>query len=112
VLLASAAGCIEGDQTPIRVTSVKFNGVKAVKLNEIRSVLATVQSSKLPWGTKHYFTRQDFDADLKRIVAFYNDRGFPDAKVRSFDVKLNKTQDAVAITLNIEEGRPVLVEQI
>ena len=45
-------------------------------------------------------------------MAFYKDRGFPDAKVRSFDVKLNGPQDAVAVTLNIDEGQPVLVEQI
>ena len=45
----------------------------------------------------------------KRIVAFYKDRGYPDAKVTSFDVKLNDKQDAVAVTVNIDEGQPVLV---
>ena len=93
-------------------TRLKFTGVKAVDLGQLRSVLATVQSSKLPWGEKHYFTRQQFDADLKRIVAFYRDRGYPDAKVTSFDVKLNDKQDAVDITVNIEEGQPILVERI
>ena len=111
-LLAGVAGCVEGEQGAVRVTSVKFTGVKAVTPAQIRSVLATVQSSKIPWGTKHFFTREQFEADLKRIVAFYKDRGFPDAKVRSFDVKLNGTQDAVDVTLNIDEGQPVLVEQI
>jgi outer membrane protein assembly complex protein YaeT len=91
---------------------VRFTGVKAVKVGVLRSVLATTQSSHLPWGHKNYFQRQEFDADLKRIVAFYHDRGFPDAKVTSFDVKLNDKQDAVDITLNIDEGRPILVEGI
>ena len=89
----------------MRVTSVKFTGVKAVKQGQLKSVLATVQSSKIPWGTKHFFTREQFEADLKRIAAFYKDRGFPDAKVRSFDVKLNDKQDAVAVTINVDEGR-------
>jgi len=91
---------------------VKFNGVKAVKAGQLKSVLATVQSSKLPWGDKHYFTREQFEADLKRVTAFYRDRGYPDAKVRSFDVKMNDKQDAVDVTLNIDEGQPIVVEKL
>ena len=112
LLLAGLAGCIEGEQSPIRVNSLKFNGVKAVKAGQLKSVLATQASSKLPWGDKHYFTRNQFDADLKRVVAFYRDRGYPDAKVASFDVKMNGKQDAVDVTLSIEEGQPLLVEAV
>ncbi len=83
-----------------------------MKVGDLRSVLATAQSSRLPWGTKHYFQREQFEADVKRIAAFYHDRGYPDAKVTSFDVKLNDAQDAADVTVNIDEGRPVLVEQI
>jgi outer membrane protein assembly complex protein YaeT len=112
VLLAGLAGCVEGEQGAVRVSSVKFTGVKAVKSGQLKDVLATVQSSKLPWGAKHFFTREQFEADLKRIVAFYRDRGFPDAKVRSFDVKMSDKQDAVDVTVNIEEGQPIVVEAV
>jgi outer membrane protein assembly complex protein YaeT len=111
-LIAATAGCVEGEQSAVRVKSLKFTGVKAVEPGQLKDVLATVQSSKLPWGTKHYFTREQFEADLKRIVAFYRDRGFPDAKVRSFDVKMNDKQDAVDITLHVEEGQPIVVEAV
>lgn len=94
------------------MTSLKLTGVKAINSGQLKSVLATVRSSKLPWGTKRYFSREQFEADLKRIVAFYKDRGYPDARVTSFDVKLNNAQDAAAITINIDEGRPIVVEQI
>jgi outer membrane protein insertion porin family/translocation and assembly module TamA len=106
------SACVTGEQGPIRVTAVKLTGVKAVSTSQVKSILATVQSSKLPWGTKRYFSRERFDADLKRIVAFYQDRGYPDAKVASFDVKLNNAQDAAAVTINIDEGQPIVVEQI
>src|SRR6185503_19696910 len=53
-----------------------------------------------------------FEADLKRIEAFYRDRGFPDARVRSFDVTLNDAQDKVDVTLDISEGEPIRVESI
>ena len=56
------------------VHSLRFNGVTAVDEELLRSVLATRQSSKLPWGRKRTFTRARFDADLKRIQAFYADR--------------------------------------
>lgn len=111
-LLPGLSGCVEGEQGAVRVTSVKFTGVKAVKPGQLKSVLATIQSSKLPWGTKHFFTREQFEADLKRVAAFYKDRGFPDAKVVSFDVKLNAKQDAVAVTINVDEGQPILVEMV
>ena len=110
-LLAAVSGCIEGDQT-VRVAHLKFTGVKAIDVGQLRSALATAQSSRLPWGTQHYFTRQQFEADLKRIVAFYRDRGYPDAKVTSFDVKLNQQQDAADITVDIDEGQPIVVEKI
>jgi outer membrane protein insertion porin family/translocation and assembly module TamA len=78
----------------------------------LKDALATKQSSKIPWGRKTYFNRSRFDADLKRIQAFYQDRGFPDAHVANFDVKLNDKQDTVDVTLTIAEGDPVTVASI
>src|SRR5688572_17748762 len=103
LLCAAAAACKEGG---VKVSSFKFNGTKAVSASQLKSVLATAASSRLPWGTKRYFSREQFEADLKRIVAFYKDRGYPDARVTSFDAKLNDAQTSVSITVNIEEGEP------
>ncbi len=105
-----AAACKE--EGTIKVHSLKFQGVKHVNEARLKNALATRQSSKLPWGRKYYFDRSRFDADLKRIQAFYTDRGFPDARVTSFDVKLNDKQDAVDITLDIAEGNAVVVKAI
>src|SRR5205085_7120559 len=109
-LAVAAAACKE--EGTIKVHSLKFNGVKAVDESRLKDALATKQSSKLPWGKKTYFDRARFDADLKRIQAFYADRGYPDARVTGFDVKLNDKQDAVDLTLNIAEGDPVTVVAI
>ncbi len=110
VTLVGLAGCKE--EGGVKVTSMTFNGVKAVKASQLKSVLATNASSKLPWGEKRYFSREQFEADLKRIVAFYHDRGYPDARVTSFDAKLSDDQKSVAITLNISEGQPLVAERI
>jgi len=106
----SSAACKE--EGTITVHSLKFSGVKAVDEGRLRDALATKPSSKLPWGKKAYFDRSRFDADLKRIQAFYADRGYPDARVTGFDVKLNDKQDQVDVTLTISEGEPVTVAAI
>lgn len=109
-VLASAAACKEGGT--IKVHSLSFKGVNKVDESRLKDALATRQSSKIPWGKKYFFDRSRFDADLKRMQAFYADRGFPDARVTGFDVKLNDKQDEVDLSVTIAEGDPVLVKTI
>ena len=109
-LLLAGAACKE--EGTIRVHKLTFNGVHAVKVSELESALATKQSSRLPWGKKTYFDRSRFDADLKRIQAFYADRGYPDARVSGFDVKPNAKQDGVDISVTISEGDPLKVAAV
>src|SRR5581483_7749994 len=89
-----------------------FKGVKGVDKSQLMKALATHPSSKLPWGKKNYFDRSRFDRDLARIRAFYADRGYPDARITAFDVKLNKKQDAVDVTVTIDEGSPIVVAAV
>ncbi len=110
VVLLAAAACKE--EGGVKVSSFTFHGTNGVTPAQLMSVLSTSASSKLPWGTKHYFSRDQFEADLKRIVAFYKDRGYPDARVTSFDTTLNPDQTSVKISVTIEEGAPVVVEQV
>jgi outer membrane protein assembly complex protein YaeT len=108
--LIVTAGCRE-DGT-VKVDSISFEGVSAVETSRLEEALATKASSFLPWGRKRFFDRARFDADLQRIQAFYADRGYPDARVTSFDVKLNDKQDAVDVTLTISEGEPVTIAAV
>lgn len=100
------------DKTGVTVRSLKFAGVKQVDEAQLRSVLATRASSRLPWGRKEKFDRSDFEADLERIRAFYVDRGFPDARVTSFDVNLNEAGDRVSLVIHVSEGQPIRVAEL
>jgi outer membrane protein insertion porin family/translocation and assembly module TamA len=118
VALAFTAVACNEDGT-VAVHSLKFNGVRNVDVTRLKNALATRENTKvpvvgweLPWGKKNYFDRGRFDADLKRIEAFYADRGYPDARVTDFDVKLNDKQDSVDVTLTIDEGQPVRVVSV
>jgi outer membrane protein assembly complex protein YaeT len=112
LIVVSLAVTACNEEGTITVRRLRFDGVRAVDESRLRGALATRQSSRLPWGRKQFFDRSRFDADLKRIQAFYADRGYPDARVTGFDVKLNDKQDAVDITLTIAEGEPVNVAAI
>ncbi|HUP38562.1 MAG TPA: BamA/TamA family outer membrane protein [Vicinamibacterales bacterium] len=110
LLAATAASCREtGD---VQVTSIKFTGASAVPASELKGVLATRESGFLPWSRKRFFDRPEFDRDVKRIEAYYADRGYPRAKVVGVDVELNDAKDKVAITVDINEGEPTIVETV
>jgi outer membrane protein insertion porin family/translocation and assembly module TamA len=109
-VLILAAACRE--EGGVKVTGFTFKGNQAVASAQLKKVLATQAGSKLPWGQKQYFSREQFEADLKRIAAFYTDRGYPDARVTSFDVQLSQDQTSVDITVNISEGEPIRAERI
>jgi len=111
-LLAVACSAACKDEGSVRVHRLSFKGVKAVDEERLKNALATHQSSIIPWGRKYSFDRSRFDADLKRVQAFYADRGYPDARVTSFDVKLNDRQDEVDLTVTVVEGEPVRVAAI
>jgi outer membrane protein insertion porin family len=111
LLIAFAAtSCREtGD---VQVTSIKFRGTNAVTDAELKDILATRESGFLPWSRKRFFDRAEFDRDVQRIKAFYADRGYPTASVTGVDVALNDAKDKVAITVEINEGEPVIVENV
>jgi len=109
-LALAGAACHE--EGAIKVKSLDIKGAKRVDVGELKNALVTKESSWIPWGPKKYFDRSRFDADLKRIQAFYADRGFPDARVQSVDVDMNDAKDAVSITVHVSEGEPIIVEDV
>jgi outer membrane protein assembly complex protein YaeT len=112
LVICVSAGVACHEEGTIRLKSIEFSGVSHVDEGQLKRALASKESSWIPWGKKHYFDRSTFDADLKRIVAFYADHGFPDARVQSVDVQMNEKKDAVTIKLAIDEGQPVLVREL
>ena len=75
-------------------------------------MISTTESPKVPWGPREYFSREEFEADLKRVVAYYRDRGYPDVRVKSFDARLSDDQKSVRLRIDIEEGEPIRVERV
>jgi outer membrane protein assembly factor BamA len=112
LVVGGALPAAAADEPRIEVHSLSFRGVRQVDAGELKTGLATRVSSRLPWGKKALFDRTKFEADLERIRAFYVDRGFPDARVTSFDVRLNPRNTRVDITVSISEGDPIRVASV
>lgn len=100
------------DEGTVVVRSLTFRGADHIDHARLRTALATRVSSRLPWGRKALFDRSRFEADQRRVQAFYADRGFPDAKVSGVDARLNNRKDAVDLTVTIDEGAPILVTSV
>jgi outer membrane protein assembly complex protein YaeT len=96
----------------VRIDSLEFRGVESVDESRIRRILATRESSRWPWGEEHFFDPRAFETDLIRIEAFYIERGFPEARVTSFDVRFSPDRTHVELEVGVEEGQPALAESV
>ena len=68
-------------------------------------------SSRWPWGRKVYFSRARLADDLRRIEAYYDEHGFADARVDTYDVEMPSPKEA-AITFHVVEGLPVHIASV
>jgi outer membrane protein assembly complex protein YaeT len=116
-LVAICTGCAmkgrpntrQDDVPAMEVGSFTLIGVESLDEEELRRVLQTKSSSWIPFAPDRPFDRDGFDADLKRIVAYYRDHGYPDARVVSSDVRIDDASRKADITVRVAEGEPLLL---
>jgi outer membrane protein assembly complex protein YaeT len=96
----------------IKVTNLHITGTKAVPASRLKAVLQTKESSWIPWGRKRYFDRSTFEADMRRIETYYFDHGYPDARVAKFDAALSEDQSSIKLTIIVNEGTPVIIDDV
>ncbi len=120
VLLAFSAGCAttsSGAQAPDqpKVVGLDIQGTDQVKSSDIKEKIVT---SKTPWWepfnpfvSPNYFDPNTWQADLKRILRYYESEGFYQAKILSEAVR-PRGDDAVALEVNVSEGQPTRITAI
>ena len=118
-LLALTGACAHsnGARAPDRpkVVALDLKGTKQVKASDIKDKIVT---TKTPWyerinpfGKRSYFDPNTWQADLKRIVRFYQARGFYEAHIESAQQE-PKGENAVALEVTIQEGAPTRVTAV
>lgn len=122
--LAPANTSAQDQEEKPEVVDLKFQGVKALKVEDIRESIATDESHckslifrPICWISKsHYFyereylDRDELQRDVLRIRVFYWKRGFRETQVDTLIVP--RTRDKVAVSFLVDEGPPTTVSDI
>ena len=93
------------------VRSLHFSGNHALSSGDIEKHIATSSTGWWPLATKRYFDDAIWDADLRRIVRFYESRGYYQARIVRSNVT-PRPHNAVALDVEIDEGQPTRVGAI
>lgn len=114
-LIASAIlGCASIPKGAAAVDRLAVRGNHAVSSSDIESKVATTASTKFlglfRGVVRDYelFDRSVLERDLQRVERYYRARGYYDARARAGEVRYRNDQH-VDVTIEVEEGRPVLV---
>jgi outer membrane protein assembly factor BamA len=75
-------------------------------------VLATREAPWLPWRDRTRFDPQGLELDLRRIVAYYRDQGFAEARVVSHEVQVDDAHHEVDVTVRVYEGEPTRIVDV
>ncbi len=113
----------ENEEKP-EVVDLKFQGVKSLKVDEMRASIVTDESHcqsfvlrPICWFNKsklfyerHYLDRDELIRDMLRLRVFYWKRGFRETQVDT--VIAPRGRDKVAVTFLVEEGPPTIVSDV
>ncbi len=86
----------------IKIDRIVIEGAKGLTPKQVKSVMATQERQFfILRGTVQ---RQRLEQDIERIVAFYNDHGYIQARVESHDISVDRTKALVTIRIAVVEG--------
>jgi outer membrane protein insertion porin family/translocation and assembly module TamA len=95
-----------------RTKDLIISGNKQIASSEIEDILSTkTRPWYAPWRSRPVFEPAVFASDLERIVKFYQDKGYYEAKV-THDLDVDAKEGLVAATIQVSEGEPIRVAQI
>ncbi|MBU23947.1 MAG: hypothetical protein CL476_12715 [Acidobacteria bacterium] len=111
VILGIAGPSAGQTDPPLRVRHLTFEGVTSIDESDLRRTLETRAWPRFFWGDKDPFDEATFQDDLVRIVQYYGERGYPEARITDADIR-RLDPDRVDLTVVVDEGRPRVVESL
>src|SRR5438477_10843184 len=92
------------------LAAIKFEGNKSISSGDLLGHIATAPSSGFFSKTARYYDADLFAIDVRRVVRWYNQKGFYEARV--LDVEEQKDDKGrVTLVVKIDEGRRAIVRQ-
>ena len=101
----------EPEEPVVRISKIKIKGAKAITKQEIEQSIGTGFPSIKFWVKKPEFNEEVLKDDMVRIKRLYSNAGYYDAEA-SYELKYNKDNTRVEITINIKEGDPVILTEL
>jgi outer membrane protein assembly complex protein YaeT len=118
VLCALGLGSAAAQQNQLVIRQLQFEGNRAIPDEILVNAISTTNSSwfaraflfrSLGLGAKRYFDEQEFRRDVVRLEVLYRRSGYPDAVI---DTLVRRTPENVYITFRIQEGNPIVVNNL
>ena len=91
------------------LAAIKFVGNHGISGGELLSKIATAPTSGFFEKTPRYYDADLFAIDLKRIVRWYNEKGFYEAKIDDVQ-ELRDEAGRVTVVVKIDEGRRAYIK--
>lgn len=89
------------------IKSMSFSGLSAVKDSDLYRVMGTKRRGY--WFSSGYFKEGEFELDKTKILTYYADRGYIDARILKIDADAQKNEkknrEEMDITIYISEGQ-------
>ena len=122
--LAPAPASAQDEEEKPEVVDLKFQGVKSLKVDELRASIVTDESHcesfvlrPICWFNKsklfyerRYLDRDELIRDMLRLRVFYWKRGFRETQVDT--VIAPRDRDKVAVTFLVDEGPATIVSDV
>lgn len=93
------------------LAAIKFEGNKTIGGGDLLAKIATSPSTGFFSKTARYYDADLFAIDLKRIVRWYNEKGFYEAKILE-TVEQKDDQGRITLLVKLEEGRRAVIHEM
>ncbi len=85
----------------VKASKIDFTGNTVFSDKQLRKVMKQSTGGFLRSAT---FRQEQFEQDKQKIVAFYKDHGYLDARISGVDMKFDETREHVELTIAVDEG--------
>jgi len=99
----------EGDK--VRIKTIRFEGNQAYKADDLKGVMKSSEQGFFSWLTSSgELNREDLNQDVAKLVAFYQNHGYIQAKVSEPQVEFKDKW--IEISFKVDEGPQFKVGQV
>ena len=89
----------------VKIQNIDFEGNTKLSGKILRNAMKdTKQKNPIRILKASKFIKDKYKTDLEKIIEFYKEKGYRDARIISDSVSYNKDKNALSVKINIEEG--------